>query len=616
MGIGSSKKREKKEPEPEPVTADQLKTLIKISQERCKLYHNKKVDNVKRKKEEIAECLKKNNYDLAKAKMDNLLKDEDLITAYDLLLPILEIVKEKCIYIISNSECPAELRAPLDSIIFAANKLEINELMTFKEKIKQKYGTAYISKAENNTDKLVNENLVDKLKVTIFNEQVVKIRLKRICQDKKINFAFPDEVVVNVDVPTDLNMGHNIYESTNPAFPTKSMVQGNGGNNYSNTGNYPNFNYQQQTQGPNQGGYPPYPQQNDGFPRMDQPQNPNQNSQIPNPYETSQSQNSNQKSQIPNPYETSQNQNPIEAKNPYENPYNTGSTQIYQPYQPPPMVNQPINPQQKSVNTIIGDTVGSTVPISEAPESKEQSKNPSITPPPITQTQNTQKTVSESVQNPTINDQDFFNKTVENTVNLSAQIPNNINKDPFNVKTIKESTDVNNSNKPTVINNNNNEEEDLFGGNTVEGTVNYSTMNQDSSKFGGKTMNLSIANPNNKENPFEGNDQSMQNSVANPYASGIKPEDNTKDPFAPGANVEDPFGGKTLPEEKTQSTIKDPFAPGASVEDPFGGKTLPEEKTQSTIKDPFAPGASVEDPFGGATLPEPGNENPYGGSTA
>ena len=48
MGIGSSKKRPEKKEEPKPVTAEELKTLIKISQERCKLYRNKKADNIRK----------------------------------------------------------------------------------------------------------------------------------------------------------------------------------------------------------------------------------------------------------------------------------------------------------------------------------------------------------------------------------------------------------------------------------------------------------------------------------------------------------------------------------------------------------------------------------------
>ena len=533
MGIGASKKREKKEEPPKPVTAEELKNFIKISQERCKLLHNKKDDQIKKAEEDIAECLRNNNLDMARAKMDNLLKAEDMIAAYDILLPILEIISEKCIYIISNNDCPAELRAPLDSIIYAASRSEIEELMKFKEKILQKYGAAYISKAENNTDKLVNENLVAKLRVTIFDEHVVKIRLRQLCMKKKVNFTFPDEVIVNV--PTNLNTNRNIYESTTEKFPTQSMIQpnpnqnqipnpyDNGGNNGGYTVNnmYPNFSTVN-----NQGGFPSYPpQQNDGFPSNPQPQNPYASQNPPNPYEDSFPSTNNNNNSINNNY-----QPPPQNPNPS--------------YVPPP------------VDDIMGKTVESTVPISEAPESKEQSqiksnnqtsvKNPYL----IESTKNNQSVQYQPPQmyqsaqnNNTITDEEMLlGKTIGDTITHSQQIPDNKDpfapgakvEDPFNVKTIKESgNDKSNNNN----NNNNIDDEGLFGGETVGQTVNLSSIkpsvnnnsnNNDVAGIMTQTMNLSIANPDGKENPYEIN------------------ESQNKDPFAPGAKVEDPFGVSTL----------------------------------------------------------------------
>ena len=594
MGIGSSKKRPEKKEEPKPVTAEELKNLIKISQERCKLYRNKKVDNIRKTEEEIANCLKSNNLDLAKAKMDNLCKFEDLVTAYDIIHPILEIIKEKCTYIISYSECPAELRAPLDSIIYAANKLEIQELMLFKEKILQKYGSSYISKAENNMDKLVNENLVAKLRVTVFNEQIIKIRLKQLCLKKKIVCNFPEDLIVNVEVPTDMNQMRNIYESS--AFPTQSMIQ-NQQNNNNNP--YPSLNNQNKNQNPN-----PYVSNNGG-------QNPYvSNSGIQNPYISNNGSQSpyisNNGSQSPyisnngpqNPYISNNGtqspyvsnngpQNPYISNNGTQSPYvsNNGTQNPYissngpqNPYEnpqqpqnnPPQYIPPPIN--EPSAEDLIGKTVSSTVPISEAPESKEQSQmkqsnqssmnNQNIT------NNNTNpnpqvKAMANSAQNLNNNIDNWFNdKTVSETVNYSMQFPMNP-KDPLDVKTLLESgAQINNDNKTNVKKND--EEEDLFGGATVEQTVNLSTQNQNQNSnidFGGptsKTMNMSISNPNGQENPYEG-------------STGT-------DPFDKNAKIKDPFDTPTIPEPEPEP--KDPFASGAKIEDPFGGDTLPiDDKT-------------------------------------
>ena len=90
-----------------------------ICQTKLSLYINKKLENIGKKKKEIAEALKQNNLDVAKAKMDSLISEEDYITSYDILTPLLEVLKERVTYIISSSECPPDIRAQLDSVIYA-----------------------------------------------------------------------------------------------------------------------------------------------------------------------------------------------------------------------------------------------------------------------------------------------------------------------------------------------------------------------------------------------------------------------------------------------------------------------------------------------------------------
>ena len=92
--------------------------------------------------------------------MKRILEQEDLVIIYDILNSIIEFLKVKCNDIVSNDVCPAELRASLDSIIYAAPYCI--ELQLFRERISKKYGSEYISKVDNNTDFLVNEVLVEK----------------------------------------------------------------------------------------------------------------------------------------------------------------------------------------------------------------------------------------------------------------------------------------------------------------------------------------------------------------------------------------------------------------------------------------------------------------------
>ena len=186
---------------PMPTPAE-IKTFIMIAQTKLNLFRNKKLEIIKKKKNEIAISLKENNLDVAKAKMDSLIREEDYITAYDILGPLLEILKERVTYIISSNECPPDLRAQLDSVIYASTRLEFEELYKLRDLIMRKYGSAYIQKAENNVDKLVNINLVEKLKIKPASDPLLIIRLKQLCKEKKIPFEFPSEITS--DIPSDI----------------------------------------------------------------------------------------------------------------------------------------------------------------------------------------------------------------------------------------------------------------------------------------------------------------------------------------------------------------------------------------------------------------------------
>ena len=181
-------------PQKKQYTASEVKTYLLLIQNRFSLYRNKRIDSIKQKKREIENCLKQNNLDIAKAKMDSIIREEDMITVFDILSPLCEILKERVTYIISSSQCPPDLRAQLDSVIYASTRVEIQEFPILRDFILSKYGVNYIQKADSNADRLVNVNLVEKLKVKPASDQFLIIRLKQLCKERKINFEFPEMI--------------------------------------------------------------------------------------------------------------------------------------------------------------------------------------------------------------------------------------------------------------------------------------------------------------------------------------------------------------------------------------------------------------------------------------
>ena len=215
MGFGNSKKKETKAPVVPKL--QEIKSMIQICQKKISLFRNKKIDSIRRNKNEIIKYLEEKNLDYAKAKMETLMRDEDFVTSYDILGPLIEILLERVVYIDTSNECPPDLRTQLDAIIFASSRIEIEEFLTLKDMIRRKYGQAYIDKAENNVDKQVDENLVAKLQIHLPSEAFVMIRLKQICKEKNIQFDFANEFNEIPGLGISIAAGQNPYgDSNNP----------------------------------------------------------------------------------------------------------------------------------------------------------------------------------------------------------------------------------------------------------------------------------------------------------------------------------------------------------------------------------------------------------------
>ena len=339
-----------------------------VIQNKLLLFRNKKVASIKQKKKEIAKCLKENNLDVAKAKMDSIIREEDMITSYDILGPLCEILKERVTYIITNNECPPDLRAQLDSIIYASTRLDLEEFLKLREMIMIRYGQAYVMKADSNADKLVNINLVEKLRVKPASDVFVTIRLKQLCKEQKIPFEFPMEI--DSEIPIDPMSAQNPYgnpgdmnpfgnqqnmnmNNTNPYGPPQgNNPYGPPGGNNSNPYGPPQGNNpygppggnNSNPYGPPQGNNPYGPPSNNNNNDFGPPQDNNN----PNPFGTPQNNNNDnafgppQDNNNPNPFGPPQdNNNP----NPFGQDNNNPD-----PFGPPQDNNNPYGPPQDNNN--------------------------------------------------------------------------------------------------------------------------------------------------------------------------------------------------------------------------------------------------------------------------
>ena len=440
-----------------------------------------------------------------------------------------------------------------------------------REGISKKYGSDYITKADNNEDKFVDKNLVQFLQVTDFSEEVIKKRVNQLWAQRR-------SLLLKSSMRGSMNKNSQMYVSNinanryslqpvnriNKINQSSPVVQHKGEN--------PQNNGSTSVQG----------SKTKDSSKQSQPSNSNI-IPIDNKKSLEEQLNDN-------------NYNPFDQKT-YQTIHPSQFQNNQQPQQP--KAEEQLNP---NVNIFDQKTL-ETIRLTNNPQPQQPQ----------------QPKVGEQL-NPNVN---IFNQKTLETIHLSnnpqpqqpqqPQIGDQLNNDAdiFGGKTSQTIYMGNNQANPQPQNAGLNNDIDLIGLDTL------------------KTMNLSIANPDNKQNPFEGNINeinqfqpypvsgrltNMENdgiidvfAVPAPIRDNIPIDNGVLDPFDPKNQnkIDDIFGGPTLQleEEPINNGGANPFDPNAKVDDPFGGPTIKEgEPINNGGADPFDPNANIDDPFGGPTI--------------
>lgn len=270
-------------PPPKMPTAIEVRTWIGGAQAKMSLFRSKKVNEIRAKKKEVIELLKQNNLDVAKTKMDNIIQAEDIITLYDILIPQCEVLKERSTYLLSFENVPADVKDTLDTLIYASNRLEVEELHKLREMMRLKYGDVYLMAADTNKDGKVNVNVVEKLKIKPNSDALLVVRLKQIVAESKIDFTFPPEFEFysnnepNFNEQQNMNMNPYMDNNNNNNMMMNNQMGQGDFNPYMNNMPPQNFN----------NNYNPYSNNNNNNPYCNNNSMMN-NSNIPNnPYNNS-----------------------------------------------------------------------------------------------------------------------------------------------------------------------------------------------------------------------------------------------------------------------------------------------------------------------------------------
>jgi vacuolar protein sorting-associated protein IST1 len=157
---------------------------------RIQIASNKKAALLKQNMREIAVMLSDEppKEEKAKIRAEALIRDDNLIEAYEILQLQCELLHERIKLIDFAKECPPDLVPVISTMIWASHRVDIPELALIRKQFRAKYGKSFEEAALKGENGVLNERVVAKLSVDPPAAYLVQTYLERICEQFEVDW--------------------------------------------------------------------------------------------------------------------------------------------------------------------------------------------------------------------------------------------------------------------------------------------------------------------------------------------------------------------------------------------------------------------------------------------
>lgn len=171
--------------------ANKLKPQLKMAVHRFQMSSNKKAALLKQNMREVAVLLAEDppKEEKARIKAEALIRDDYMIEAYDILSLNCELLSERIKLIQFSKECPPDLISCISTLMYAAPRVDIPELIEIRKQFIAKYGKKFDEDAMANTGGILNERVVAKLSVQPPAAYLVQTYLEQICEKFEVDWS-------------------------------------------------------------------------------------------------------------------------------------------------------------------------------------------------------------------------------------------------------------------------------------------------------------------------------------------------------------------------------------------------------------------------------------------
>ena len=158
---------------------------------------------------DIINLLSQGKEEMARIKVESMISTDFMIESLSVIELMCELIHERINYISSQKECPADLLEAISTLVYAADKVDIEELRDIKSQFSKKYGSKFIKNCNENVDETVNSRLIAKLKVSPPSSALVGRYLNEISKEANINWK-PSVSIESENVPVPSPSGYSI----------------------------------------------------------------------------------------------------------------------------------------------------------------------------------------------------------------------------------------------------------------------------------------------------------------------------------------------------------------------------------------------------------------------
>ncbi|KAI9171158.1 IST1 protein [Paramyrothecium foliicola] len=179
-----------------------LKVQLKLAIARLRMVQQRDEQLGKTHRRGMAQLLEAGKVDSATIRVENIIRSDITTELHEILELYCELLLARA-GLLEGSTCDPGLEEAIKSIIYAAPKTEIKELLTVRAMLADKYGKEFVLAAMENSDRKVNEKVIKKLSVEPPRQELVQGYLEEIARAYGVDWPKRERGVTPPDLLDD-----------------------------------------------------------------------------------------------------------------------------------------------------------------------------------------------------------------------------------------------------------------------------------------------------------------------------------------------------------------------------------------------------------------------------